>query len=489
MQHCLATLTIIDMHSSATIETLDQISRNLDERLKYAEDIVTRLSASRCVLRKHVRNVKDSTAGAGLQGKDEDVIVEQAKGSITDDDGSNPSLHLDKILSLARNLRTGGTGRPTESSGVSTDPHNEPDAGSVASSRSKPSTRGRQTLGQALSATNKANPPSSASTPPVVRSNAARDVAEQVLFLARYRIPPPLCIAIYSKDAYCERAKFLSSLLRRPVHPESALYSNLVTTLPPTPASPPSPASSIRKYAEPVILKLANSFAALISEHERWLRGRVSVADFKASRLSPEERKFLVTLWLRGRKLVELYEHVMKRKSGVKCVCQPCRQRDREAAQSKRPASTLVADLHMEAPLAAPLSIPSAVRAAEQAKAAELLKLESRSKRDKTSRAVALPPAAAFAQVSLEQVNAFHSAYRSRVQCVVEASIGQELLMATVQTLRGCCEQQTKSAVPQDKADQQLLSQWVSALRQYRSLYNSLLCDAQSMNECMFVNK
>jgi hypothetical protein len=475
--YCRAELVVAGggMGDVGVVTTIDIIQAHVEERLKYVEREVDKLVRSRRAMQNYVRRLSSGSATPPAPHAEHSNTLAETPGNT-----GEISADLERILSLAKDVRSSGlSSRTAGNTGTR--------AASSTSTKVKDLKIGRQTLGQALSGVKEA----STDAGPAVGAAAAVtcDIAQQLLFFGRYKIPPPLCVAAYSKDLYCEQAKFQSSIRFRPVHPDSVLYTSVTAILDCSTAVGEDSTAAHRRPPESIVLKLANSTAALVTEYERWTKGRVAQKEFKAYRLSAEDRTYIVTLWMRGRKLLELYEHLMKRKSGVRCACQHC-VRKQSDGQGRRTAAEQVTTLHSEAPLTTPLASPSTVRATEEAQQAELLKTEVKGRKDKLKRSAPVSPAVSFAQSSLDQVDAYHRAYRSRVQCIVEASIGHDKLMATVQGLRVCCEQQTKaSAATSAKADHQLLENWICALKQYRTLYGDLVCQSQNAGACMFVVK
>jgi hypothetical protein len=466
------------MDEAGVVRTLHIIQAHVEERLKYLEREVDKLARSRRVMQNYVRGLSSGSAATPEQHAEHSKTLGGTPGNT-----GEVSADLERILSLAKDVRSSGlSSRTTGNMGMR--------AASSTSSKVKYLNIGRQTLGQALSGVKETSTEAGPAVGTALNTTAVTcDIAQQLLFFGRYKIPPPLCVAAYSKDLYCEQAKVQSGIRFRPVHPHSLLYTSVTAVTDCSTAVGEVSTTVHRRPPESIVLKLANSIAALVTEYERWTKGRVAQKEFKASRITAEDRTYIVTLWMRGRKLLELYEHLMKRKSGVRCACQHC-VRKQSDGQARRTAAEQVTTLHSEAPLATPLASPSTVRAMEEAHQAELLKTEVKGRKDKLKRSMPVSPAVSFAQSSLDQVDAYHRAYRSRVQCIVEASIGHEKLMATVQALRMCCEQQSKaSAATSAKADDQLLQNWIGALKQYRTLYGDLVCEAQNTGACLFVVK
>jgi hypothetical protein len=466
------------MDEVGVVSTTHIIQAHVEERLKYLEREVDKLARSRRVMQNYVRGLSSGSVATPAHHAEHSKTLGETPGNT-----GEISADLERILSLAKDVRSSElSSRTTGNMGTR--------AASSTSSNVKDLKIGRQTLGQALSGVKETSTEAGPAVGTALNTTEVTcDTAQQLLFYGRYKIPPPLCVATYSKDLYCEQAKLQSGLRFRPVHPHSLLYSGVTAVMDCSTAVSAAYTAAHRRPPESIVLKLANSIAALVTEYERWTKGRVAQKEFKASRLSAEDRTYIVTLWMRGRKLLELYEHLMKRKSGVRCACQHC-VRKQSDGQGRRTAAEQVNTLHSEAPLATPLASPGTVRATEEAQQAELLKTEVKGRKDKLKRSAPVHPAVSFAQSSLDHVDAYHRAYRSRVQCIVEASIGHDKLMATVQALRVCCEQQTKaSAATSAKADHQLLENWIGALKQYRTLYGDLVCQSQNAGACMFVVK
>jgi hypothetical protein len=141
-----------------------------------------------------------------------------------------------------------------------------------------------------------------------------------------------------------------------------------------------------------------------------------------------------------------------------------------------------------------PLPLPSALDVSD-AEALETKSQRSKSKgmgkgKDGAGGAMS-PPAQAFSQRALQRVQDFHEAYRSRVLLIAESAIGQEQLKGTIQQLRSCCEEQSRlgGGVGDLRGGELLLERWVTSLRQYRAVYNTLLHEARDLQACVFIRK
>jgi hypothetical protein len=246
-----------------------------------------------------------------------------------------------------------------------------------------------------------------------------------------------------------------------------------------------------------IVAKLLNAFAALLSSYERYAKTRLGAKDFKASQLSAEDRGAIIALWLRGRKLLELHEHYVKRRDKLQCHCQHCgsdrsgERVVREAEARPNQAVNPQRHLHENTALYTPLPLPSASDEAG-ADALEAKGQKSKGKGEgKDGAGSAMTPAQGYSQRALQRVQDFHQAYRSRVMLIAESAIGQEQLKGTIQQLRSCCEEQSRrgGGAGDLRSGENLLERWVSSLKQYRAVYNTLLHEARDLQSCVFIRK
>jgi hypothetical protein len=235
--------------------------------------------------------------------------------------------------------------------------------------------------------------------------------------------------------------------------------------------------------------KLSTALSTLVATYERHLKGVIGQKDFKISQLSAEDRRSLMALWMRGRKLLELYEHYVKRRNCLTCRCLVCSAQITRTGSRNAPATAAANPtkiMHESLPVMTPLSLPSKQREEQrELEAAEMARLKSK---PKEKRAPPLTPQAAFAKQALAEVDAFHAAYHSQVQLGIEGAVGKEQLRAAIQSLKACCEQRTDASVtghlPADA-----MEQWVSALKLYRGVYAALVDEAGGENGCMFIKR
>lgn len=472
---------------------LNEIERKLDDRILSVEGNVCRLRKSKRVALNYLNLCATDTTPPV-------EIVQDIKAKETIRESSNTVSELDNILLLAKDIRNSSISKTTIQNNQPTISTEKTSArrtlkqsltGSVAT---KPQ---RQSLREALSSVTDESlsvieTPQSANERRIADRNARfrHSFQEQLRFLSRYRMPTVISKLYFNKEKYCEQAKFLSKIYGRPHHPSSVLFQTMRPNLPNSDNNSLNNDTKSENYPQStndIVMKLLQSFGSLISNFERFMKVRISQKGFKATQLSSEDRTALLTMWLRGRKLLDLYEHYIKAKQRLRCTCLHCM--DKQSRVTKLSIEKQQQKLHSTVPLYTPLPLPSVnIRRDEDERKIAASMIKPNLKQKKT---IALSPIESITQKSVLKVSEFHEAYRSRVMLIVESAVGQNQLKNTIHSLKGCCEDQSKLGSNHNtRVDQNDLTQrWITALKLYRNVYSILLSEAQDLNHCVFLNK
>jgi hypothetical protein len=238
-------------------------------------------------------------------------------------------------------------------------------------------------------------------------------------------------------------------------------------------------------------MKLVQQFRNLNLVYERSMMQRMKHATFKVTQLTSEEKKEIIALWLRGRKLLDLYQHYVKMKQKLVCTCEPCSQTRKDGLVAREKATETVDHF---TPLYAPLPLPilevgNDLTGKKNALGKGNGKGKAKFSNDSSG------AANVWASSSKSLVEDFHQAYASKVALIIESAVGQEQLKGTIQGLKVCCEGSTQQARQGygvsrcDSVDNVLADRWVETLKQFRLVYSILLCEAQELNHCMFIKK
>lgn len=477
------------------MDQLASIELQLDDRIDALDIMVRRLDKTRSTLRKCVTLAHQSHASTAAKAAT--ILEKDTESEKCNDVQCSEFDKLDGILNLAKEIRALNTSKTASSKtneigSISSIVNSKLPKGSSAQNTKVSS---RQTLGEALVSKPAANEPPQL-TKEMLADNAATafrdDVREQLLFLSRYKIPTLVPLYHLNKAKYVEESRFLSKLSRRSQHASSAPHQVISSAIPPTvlDTSPSGDANSVSPLhsssGDNVVAKLATQFQVLIASYDRYLKQRLNHESFKVSQLSADDKRSVLTLWLKGRKLIELFEHYMKARFKLPCNCEHC-----VAARRKHmlPRQYATDELEHSVPVCTPIHPPSVQSDTD-------LPLPKRKSKGKSS----LPDLPATETVwsynAKRLVEEYHRAYQSKVMFVVESAVGQDQLRSTVQALKGCCEAQGK-AVPGPGAGARagsaqgadLQNKWVDSLKQFRLVYSILVNEAQHMHHCMFLNK
>lgn len=468
------------------MDSLVAVDVQLDDRIDALNIVVRRLDRNRCILR---RVLSSDGSSKSLQLMPEAPKIEPPEIV------SNEFDKLDGILNLAKEIRASSNRTASVKKDVEC---------SVATSKSKAlpskSTKAgsRQTLGEALISnlsvesqpTVEAHPPPRESVAAELAAAFRDEVREQLLFLSRYRIPSIVSCYLPSKAKYIEEAKLLSKLARRSQHPHSVPYQVIRTVVPPVNQETPhsmlnTSSSTSHTNNESIVTKLAVQFQALIASYERHLKQRVTHESFKVAQLSADDKRSLVTLWLKGRKLLELFEHYMKTKRKLACTCEHC-----AAAQKRQllPRQFISDELEHAIPAHTALYSPSVQSETD-------LSVPKKKSKGKNSDVDNCVVETVWSYNAKRQVEEYHRTYLSKVMFVVESAVGQDQLRSTVHALKSCCEEQSKTVHGTGSARMggvqgaELQNKWIESLKQFRLVYSILVNEAQHMHHCMFLNK
>ena len=450
-----------------SMEILLQIERQILHRIEKLSQQQDRLQANKLLLRKHQALWKFLLS----KNSQAETSAKEDKTTFVDESASSFSK-LDGILNLAKEIRAGAA-----------------KSGKQNQSEEKTSrTESRQSLRDALSSTKVVdNKPcvDEVAQGPSKEELAVNDLHEQLLFLSRYRIALPVAKLYMNRSKYSNESKFLSKLFIHPAQPGSTLFRTIYPTLPSNDApdlstSPISPSIG----ADSIVVNLAQQFKSLIVHYDRHLRQRINHESYKLSQLSADEKRTMVALWLRGRKLMELYQHYVKTKQKLPCTCESCCF---VRASQNAQRGTAIATLDHATPSYTPLPMPSTSIERE----ASVINGKSKAK-TKSSGGSSLT---GWVSTSKTRVEAFHDAYQSKVLLIAESAVGQEQLKGTIQALKSCCEDSTSRAkvgeknVSRPTSNDSFVSKWVDSLKQFRLVYSILLNEAQELNHCIFINK
>lgn len=319
---------------------------------------------------------------------------------------------------------------------------------------------------------------------------------EQLQFLTRYRIAQSPSKLYMNKTKYIEETKFMSKLYNRPAQPGSILFQVLYPSLPRIDSTIVSP--NVAKVS--VLMKLVQQFRNLNLLYERSMMQRMKHATFKVTQLTFEEKTEIIALWLRGRKLLDLYQHYVKMKQKLVCTCEPCSQVRKDSLIARDRATDTVDHY---TPLYAPLPLPILEGGNDLTGKKYALGKENGKGKAKFSNDIdgggggggGVKTTNVWASSSISLVEDFHQAYASKVALIIESAVGQEQLKGTIQGLKVCCEGSTQQARQGsgvsrcDSVDNVLADRWVETLKQFRLVYSILLCEAQELNHCMFIKK
>ena len=448
-----------------SMDVLLQIEGQILRRIEIVSQQQDRLQANKLLLRKH------RALGKFLLSKNTQAETSSKEDKTTPiDESASGFSKLDVILNLAKEIRAGAT---------KTGKQNQPEE---KTSR----TESRQSLRDALSSTKLVDAKpcvDEVAQGPSKEELAVNDLHEQLLFLSRYRIALPVTKLFMNRSKFSNESKFLSKLFLHPAQPRSTLFRTIYPTLPSNDAPATSPISpSIG--ADSVVVKLAQQFKSLIVHYERHLRQRINHESYKLSQLSADEKRTMVTLWLRGRKLMELYQHYVKTKQKLPCTCESCCS-VRTSQNAQR--NTAISTLDQATPSYTPLPMPCISIEQE----ASVINGKSKAKM-KSSGGSSLT---GWAGTCKTRVEAFHDAYQSKVLLIAESAVGQEQLKGTIQALKSCCEDSTSRVkvgeknVSRPTSNDSFVSKWVDSLKQFRLVYSILLNEAQELNHCIFINK
>lgn len=462
-------------------EVISDLEKQLRGRIEALSQNVDRLQKNKMILRKY-----QYTQVSILAQKE--LAERSRKGSSTGNKANSGNADDDKlngILSLAKEIRA-----------ISNKPAKliHPDV-----QGNKPMKAGsRQSLQDALyvgSETQESSNPrfnDDMDRSLVPEENYLGDLHEQLLFLTRNRVPVSPSKLYMNSVKYCEEGKFLTKLLNRSEQPCSALFHTVSSSFPQLTSSDKHEARSTSPLSnsESLVAKLANQFKGLIVSYERFMKVRVSHETFKVSQLTVEDKKAMIAMWMRGRKLLELYRHYEKTSRRLQCTCESCVLSRVNHGPSSDSSSASAVD--RSTPLSTPLPSPSAK--AEVDWTAIVINTKSKAKSKQVGGSAA-NHSSAWGNSCKVRVEAFHSAYQSKLLLIAESAVGQEQLKGTIQALKTCCEDSTNRAklgqiiAAGGGADTGFVSRWAESLKQFRLVYSLLLNEAQELNHCMFINK
>jgi len=388
---------------------------------------------------------------------------------------------LDGILSLAKEIRT--TSNKSSKSGSQS-----------AQQDKSGKTAGRQSLRDALLVKDNTSKAASAvddtNVKPSAQEHFLNDLHEQLLYLSRHRITLSPSKLYMNRTKYCEEGKFLTKLLNRPEQPSSVLFQTIHPSLPLLESTEKLEAhfTSPLATSDSLVMRLAQQFRSLIVSYERYMKVRVSHETFKVAQLSVEDRKSMIAMWMRGRKLLDLYKHYEKNKQSLPCTCESC-VRSRKYAVVSRDAATTV---DRTTPHYTPLPSPSARTDVGFSAAVIGSKGKSKSKQSSSGSESSNP----WTNACKPRIEAFHEAYQSKILLIAESAVGQEQLKGTIQSLKACCEESANRAklgqiiaAGAGGAEAAFVGKWAESLKQFRLVYSLLLNEAQELNHCMFINK
>jgi hypothetical protein len=461
-----------------TFLVLSEVEKQLDERIKKVTEFSSRLERTKRLLHRGIHGPV-SSSGVGESPRPVQPLIDEAKEVLKAEDNKKLSS-LDEILSLAREVRSTNLKKGKSSSEIRslTKTSTEPEVG-VKNALNKTGLykNKSQTLREAL-AVDQSNDQSSHEKAYLV------DILEQLAFLSRYKIPSPIASAVETKALFIEKAKFMTAVTGRPCLPNNLLFSSLrskvhSTTIPQKdPVQQPGPCNPTD---ENVIIKLAKSFKSLIVAFERYMKQRIDQTNFAVENLSADDRTAMISMWYRGRKLLELYDHYVKTSKKLPCYCTNCR-----ASPSHNTAPlAATSNIHGSTAMYTPLPVPSAKFDSEPAGVKRKDQMKSN-----VSRILPVQSVDVWNKNAQQRISMFHSDYQQKVKFAAESIIGKEQLKDSIAALRKCCEDQTKrDSFPGKIGDQALLLQWTQSLKQYKFVYSMLLCEAHDTSNCMFLNK
>ncbi|KAJ1427318.1 hypothetical protein B484DRAFT_77113 [Ochromonadaceae sp. CCMP2298] len=452
---------------------LAEINGCIDGRIDELRAAVSRMERTRQVLRGFIAEDRALKA----QQAQSRVLMEQEADQVrelsSDKSAESPFDQLDGILSLAREIRASsikskpkmksvdsegartGRSRPSESSSTKND-------GARAGTSAAPARQG-DASDQAQHA-----PSSSARGVDGTSGRSAQqdDVLLQIKFLSRWRVPTPVSSLCLSKSKYCEEAHFWSAVRGRKLHPSSAVYDVISSSLS---RVLPEETSGAVDSSDNVLDKLTSGFKNLIRSYEAFAKSRLVQEGFNVAQLSKEDRVSLIGMWYKGRRLLELYEHFVSTRRKQRCTCGHC-ARTRENQSPQNISRTLLSTA-----LYAPLPLPSTIVGRERVN----LKFGAKVQQDDRP--------SLWSSAALRGIDDFHRTFTTRVQLAVESTVGQHQLKTTIQALRGCCE--AESAERGNRDAQRQMETWTEPLKLYRAVYSILISEARNLDECVFLNK
>ncbi len=420
----------------------------------------------------------------------------------------------------------------------------------------KPSSSSTPRRNSADSTTQKSNKPTSAAattTALAVSSNIPQqktngydfhaDISSQLQFYCRHKPINPLSALCTTKDLYCLQARYLSRYAMRTLHPRSVAYqviskdirgTQLQQQAPlrqrehTTPSSTAKPLVGTHQHNS-VTVKLKNAFSRLVNTYERHFQQRLSRTS--SSQLTPTDKEEVLALWLKGRKLIEMYEHYCYRAKQqqykqrqppagaevdevFRCRCEVCAANDRRDADLSELVSTLIRAMPLHTPIAVPRSSASAVDTAISSSSS---KQPSSSGSFGYNQHSAQKPAKLVTAADSDQavqrwhsssrsnVAEFHETFQRRVKYVIESAVGQRELDRSVRQLKTCVEhklqlqQQQAQLVSRSggglsrdvvaRSEEAQRGEWRAALQEYKAVYCLLVEEARDNSRVVFLHR
>lgn len=467
-----------------TAEVISALESKVLGRVEALVPIIERLQRTKHIVRAYQQAKISILALKELEARStkDSFSAEKSHRMSDEEDVVSGFEKLDGILSLAKEIRA-GSNKSSKQSGPQ----------DVQKDKSGKTT-GRQSLRDALAvkddATKTADTADNNLAKPSPQELFLTDLHAQLHYLSRHRIAVSPSKLYMNRLKYCEEAKFLTKLLIRPEQPNSVLFQVIHPSLPQLDTNERHEAHFSAPFVtgDSLIVRLAQQFRSLIVSYERYMKVRVSHETFKVTLLSVEDKKAMIALWMRGRKLLDLYKHYEKTRKNLPCTCESCALSRKNAVVSAD-AATIV---NRTTPFCTPLPLPSARTDGDSSSAVIGSKSKSKSK----------PPSGgsessnAWANTCKPRVEAFHEAYQSKILLIAESAVGQEQLKGTIQSLKACCEESANRAkqgqiiaAGTGGADAAFVGRWAESLKQFRLVYSLLFNEAQELNHCMFINK
>lgn len=434
---------------------LDRVSRIVDERVKSLEKVVLRLQHTKQVL----KSVDDINAAAAARQK----YVEEEEEALL------PNINqLDDILMKAKEVR---------SSSNSSDFKVQTGA-KVSSSLSSNNGSHRTPLAQCVP------------TPPPQVDTATTSNPKKVAILEQLEFwgQNPSATHAFStqgiKDVYLSQAHFLSRALGQPTHPRSAVFDSVRRALE---ENQPEPVRETKHRPDVFVLKLSAAVERLVSSFNRYLKSKLSRQP--SSQLSAQDKEELVSLWYRGRRLLQMYDQLnaaIADSPTSPCTCSICKAELMSKQNILQKLGAMIEHMPLFTPAVTPISCASIALDVPK-----VVKSAARAPKPKRGAAFAVPMADEHRLRWKNSVDAFHDIFQSRIMYLIEYAVGQDQLKRCIQRIKACCQRDAimkKNPTAVSAAEKKALEkEWVTTLTELKYVHDILTMSSRS--SCVILHK